>query len=298
MNIDILNWNTLKDIPSASGIVKYKSNFYVIGDDSPYLFEINNSFDLVSKTLIYSSDKLKGDTLLKVDKPDFEAMEMVSDTEILVFGSGSKSPERDICILIEIEEKVTYKEYDISLFYDYLRNLQVMESYELDIECLAFKEDLLYLFNRGRNIIFSFCYNDFLNYCKTGENFPIPVINLYSLPKIKGLQAGFSGGTTYGEKSYLLFTASVEDSPNAYEDGDILGSFIGMIEINNNKLSDEYVIQRIPNPDFPLKVESIVVNKFLSKTETELILVTDNDGNPSQILTLRMEVNKGFNTIK
>src|SRR5690625_3631427 len=193
MNIDILNWNTLKDIPCASGIVKYKSNFYVIGDDSPYLFEINNSFDLVSKTLIYSSDKLKGDTLLKVDKPDFEAMEMVSDTEILVFGSGSKSPERDICILIEIEEKVTYKEYDISLFYDYLRNLQVMESYELDIEGLAFKEDLLYLFNRGRNIIFSFCYNDFLNYCKTGENFPIPVINLYSLPKIKGLQAGFSG---------------------------------------------------------------------------------------------------------
>lgn len=298
MNIDILNWNTLKDIPSASGIVKYKSNFYVIGDDSPYLFEINNSFDLVSKTLIYSSDKLKGDTLLKVDKPDFEAMEMVSDTEILVFGSGSKSPERDICILIEIEEKITYKEYEISLFYDYLRNLQVMESYELDIEGLAFKEDLLYLFNRGRNIIFSFCFNDFLNYCKTGENFPIPVINLYSLPKINGLQAGFSGGTTYGEESYLLFTASVEDSPNAYEDGDILGSFIGMIEINNNKLSDEYIIQRIPNPGFPLKVESIVVNKFLSETETELILVTDNDGNPSQILTLRMEVNKGFNTIK
>lgn len=292
-NIEILSWQILKDVPSASGIVKFKNVFYAIGDDSPYLFHIDKNFDLISKSLIYSSDKLQGETIPKIDKPDFEAMEMLSETEILVFGSGSKSPERDICVLVEIGKEIIYMEYDISLFYEYIRKLEIMQGYELDIEGLAMYGDLLYLFNRGRNIIFSFPYKDFIAYCERGTHFPTPKVTLYSLPKINGLQAGFSGATTYGQKPYLIFTASVEDAPNAYDDGDILGSFICLIEINNGNLSDDFIIKEIPNPGFPLKVESVIVDKTVSETEVELILVTDNDGEPSEILRLRMT----FNTI-
>ncbi|MGO3183232.1 MAG: DUF6929 family protein [Aequorivita sp.] len=292
LDIEVLNWQILENVPSASGIVKFKEDFYVIGDDSPYLFHIDKNFELLSKTLIYSSEKLQGEIIPKIDKPDFEAMEMVSETEMLVFGSGSKSPERDVCVLVEIGKEVIYRKYDISLFYEYIRNMEVIHDYELDIEGLAYNKDMLYLFNRGRNIIFSFSYKDFMTYCKTGINFPIPKTNLYSLPKINGLEAGFSGATTLTEKPYFIFTAAVEDAPNAYEDGDILGSFIGVIEMNDGKISDKFLIKQIPNPGFPLKVESVIVDKIISETETDLVLVTDNDGAPSEILRLRMTLNK------
>lgn len=270
--------------------MKFKEEFYVIGDDSPYLLHIDHNFDLISKTQIYSSEKLQGAVIPKIDKPDFEAMEMISDTEILVFGSGSKSPERDVCVLVEIGKEVTYKAYDISLFYNHLRSLKIMHGYELDIEGLAFDVDLLYLFNRGRNIIFSFSSQDFMAYCNTGMSFPIPKTNLFTLPKINGLQAGFTGASSFMEKPYLIFTAAVEDAPNAYEDGEILGSFIGIIEMKNGAITDDFLIQQIPNPGFPLKVESVIVDKIRSETETDLILVTDTDGAPSEILRLRMTI--------
>lgn len=116
LNIEILNWQTLKDVPSASGIVKFNEDFFVIGDDSPYLFRIDKHFDLLSKFLIHPAEKLKGDRIPKFDKPDFEAMEMISESEMLVFGSGSKSPVRDVCVLIEIGEETRFKEYNKPCF--------------------------------------------------------------------------------------------------------------------------------------------------------------------------------------
>ncbi len=288
LKIELLNWKILEHEPSASGIVKFKENFYAIGDDSPYLFQMDHNFEPLSKSQIYTSEKLKGDTIPKINKPDFEAMEMISEKEILIFGSGSKSPERDVCVLVEINNKINHREYDISLFYEHIRNLKMMQGYELDIEGLAFDGVLLYLFNRGRNIIFSFSYQEFIAYCRTGNNFPIPKTNLYALPKIKDLEAGFSGATILANQPYLIFTAAVEDTPNAYEDGDILGSFIGVIKMKNGIIADDFLIQQIPNPGFPLKVESVIVDRVISDTQTDLVLVTDNDGAPSEVIRLRM----------
>lgn len=292
LNIALLSWQTLECVPSASGIVKFKERYYVIGDDSPYLFHIDKNFKLISKAQIYSIEKLQGNTIPKIDKPDFEAMEMVSETEILIFGSGSKSPERDVCILVEIGMQTFYTKYDISLFYQHLRNLEIMKGFELDIEALAFDGNLVYLFNRGRNLIFSFSYKKFIDFCKTGTNFPVPKSTLYALPKINGLEAGFSGATIFEDKSYLIFTAAVENAPNAYDDGEILGSFIGVIPLENGMISDHFLIKQIPNPGFPLKVEGITIDRIISNTQTDFILVTDNDGKSSEILTLRMTVNK------
>lgn len=64
--------------------MKVKEGFYVIGDDSPYVFHIDQNFDLLSTTPIYSSEKVQEDTIPKIDKPDFEAMEMISETQMLV----------------------------------------------------------------------------------------------------------------------------------------------------------------------------------------------------------------------
>lgn len=289
MHIEILNWQIFKEVPSASGIVKFMNNFYLIGDDSPYLYCVDGNFNLISKKLIYSSEKLLDGLIPKFNKPDFEAMEMISENEMLIFGSGSKSPERDVCVWVRIvEQEIEFKNYDISKFYDYLRNLEFMHGYELDIEGLAVNSDVLFLMNRGNNVVFSIVLSEFLEYCRVGLDFPIPKIYHYSLPKIKSLRAGFSGATVFRDN--LIFTASVEDSPNAYEDGEIFGSFLGIIKIRDNSLLPEAILTQIPNPGFPLKIESVIVDNIISEKEVALILVTDNDGAPSQILRMNVKI--------
>ncbi len=289
LEVEILHWQNLESIPSASGIVKVKDHFYVIGDDSPYLFCIDGNFNLVSKTLIYSSEKSKDGIIAKIDKPDFEAMEMVSETEMLVFGSGSKSPERDVCVWVKIgEESIDFKQYDISEFYAYLKNLDAMKGHELDIEGLAVYSDMLFLLNRARNFIFTFPLNDFMEYCKGNSTFPIPKTQYFELPKIEGLQSGFSGATFLGNN--LLFTSSVEDSTNSYEDGDILGSFLGVLNYENGEFASDPYVTKIPNPGFPLKVESVILDEIISDSEIHVVVVTDNDGEPSQILRLLIKI--------
>lgn len=277
-------------VPSASGVVKFYENFYVAGDDSPYLFCIDTNFNLTSKTLIYPSHKMQGETIPKAHKPDFEAMEMVSDKEVLIVGSGSLSPQRDICILVTLGKTISYKTYNITGFYDYLRQLDHLKNHELNIEGLAYDGHLLYFFNRGQNLIISVPYQAFLTYCKTGTPIPVPNVKSYTLPAIGGLEAGFSGATFCKENKLLIFTASVEDTPNAYDDGDILGSFLGLIKLKNNEISDTFIIKKIPNQTFPLKIEGITIDKSLSTTQTKLVLVTDNDGEPSEIIRLQLNL--------
>ncbi|QAA81072.1 hypothetical protein EI546_04720 [Aequorivita sp. H23M31] len=283
IEIEIISWQILQEVPSASGIVKWNDIFFLIGDDSPHLFKVDHNFKILGKTLIHSPKVQQGEVIPKFHKPDFEAMEMVSDSEILIFGSGSKSPERDVCVLFDLIQS-SYNEYYISNFYDYIRGMEIMQGYELDIEGLAISGDNLFLFNRGRNIIFSFPYSEFIGYCKNGRDFPIPKTSLFTLPSINGLQAGFSGASSFPHLPYLIFTAAVEDSPNAYDDGDILGSFIGVIELINDEIGNEILVKRIPNPGFPLKVESVIVDKIASETQIDLVLVTDNDGKPSEVI--------------
>lgn len=54
--------------------------------------------------------------------------------------------------------------------------------------------------------------------------------------------ACFSGATSFKEKPYFIFTAAVEDTPNAYDDLDILDSFIGVIKIMNGEIAEDFLI--------------------------------------------------------
>ncbi len=45
------------------------------------------------------------------DKPDIEALEKIGDNEIIGFGSGSKSPQRDIFFHITIQDSVSVDRY-------------------------------------------------------------------------------------------------------------------------------------------------------------------------------------------
>ena len=76
---------------------------------------------------------------------------------------------------------------------------------------------------------------------------------------INGIESGFSGATIINDQSVIIFTSSVENTDNAYDDGEILGSFICTIDILDNKISNTDKSVIIPDIETPLKVESITI---------------------------------------
>ena len=284
MEIEILSRELIPKVTSGSGLVTSKDGFYIIGDDSPFLFHIDRRNQIISKSQIYSTENLGDGRISKKLKPDFEGLERISETEMVAIGSGSKSPERDIFLRVFLSDTIQATTYNITPCYDNLRKLKIMENAALNIEAIAFLDGNLYLFNRGRNVVFRFVYEDLIAFFEDSIPFPEPVSILFHLPEIDGIESGFSGAAIIKDGPFIIFTSSVEDTENPYDDGEILGSFIGVIDVSDGKISTEYRSIIIPHTSDVLKVESITIENKLAAGKIKIALVTDDDkGNSMKI---------------
>ncbi len=284
MKITILDELKIEQIPSGSGIVRSGDLYYVIGDDSPFLFSLNSDFKTISKTPLLDTGSFSDGRIKKSKKPDFEALELIGKGELVVFGSGSRSPQRDLFLRILLDP-LSIEKYDSSGFYANLRNLPILADSELNIEATAFRSNQLFLFNRRKNLMIRFEYLELLAYLKGEVTFPKPEIRQFSLPKISGIEAGFSGATALTDEPKIIFTASVEQTDKAYDDGKILGSLIGIIDISENSLPGAFSYCEIPTTVAKLKVESVTVEEETAPGETKVVLITDDDKGNSIVLT-------------
>lgn len=266
-------------IPSGSGIIKSNDKYYVIGDDSPYLFILDKNLNTIDQKELIDLKDLNGTRVKKSKKPDFEAFEKINDQEFVIFGSGSKLPERGIFIRILLENDIiqNIKKYDITTFYQELKKHPNFKDSELNIEAAAYQKGILYLFNRIKNIVISINYQDLLAYFEKQKPFPEMVMTPFSLPKFNNIEGGFSGAICFEKENKILFTASYENTNNAYDDGEILGSILGIIVINDGKLNPKITTCTIPNLETNLKVESITIEEEISIQESKLVLITDDD---------------------
>jgi hypothetical protein len=164
-----------------------------------------------------------------------------------------------------------------------------MRDTELNIEATAYHNNQLFLFNRKKNLIFQFDYDQFLSYLQGDAVFPVPSTYSFELPKINHIEAGFSGATIIRSLSKIVFTASVEDTDNAYDDGEILGSFIGVIDLSDKEVSNSYDFCKVPQHRTKLKIESVSIDQENAVGNTTLILIADDDKGNSTFIkgTLR-----------
>src|SRR4051812_48751602 len=105
MKLTLLSRQILHNIPSASGIEIINNSIYVIGDNSPWLFILDDKYQLKGKWQIAPTENLTEGKIPKPLKPDFEAMTGItwnSEKGLLIFGSGSKSPERDVLVWVNV----------------------------------------------------------------------------------------------------------------------------------------------------------------------------------------------------
>lgn len=290
MNFEISEQRELVGIASASGIEVTGEDIYVVGDNTPWLFKLNRKMELVEKIQLFPQKSFSDSIIEKLQKPDLEALTSVDKVgeKLYAFGSGSKSPERDILVEINLILSASGEtsEYSLADFYQSLRKQANLTPAEFNIEAAVIFDDFIFLFNRGKNVIFKFSLPEFQNYLFEDRDIPEAEIFKIHLPEINGIISGFSGATIDREKEMILFTSTVEDTDNWIDDGEILGSFIGVIKLED--LVDQLTPQSFAivrdETYLRIKVESIAVFSESAKDKLDLILVTDSDGGKSEFV--------------
>ena len=311
MKISIVRKAQLEGISSASGMEVVDGMIYILSDDSSSLYKLKYDLTLLEKIVLYNSASENPEHISKPDKADLECMGQFSINgykHLLLLGSGSKSPQRDKAFLVKLPTNYNRKhlvwEMNIASLYALLRSHdEITSNGEINLEGLAFGNENVYLLNRGnpsgsKNVVLSFNKAEFVEYIQGHtEGVPFPSIHPINLPELSGVKTGFSGADFFDD--HFWFSCSAEDSANAYDDGEIKGSLLGLLKIDqvsNGRFTEEKIrLQEITSffldgNLFPGKVESVSVYEKEKEGVYTALAVTDNDGKPSELLLLDIKL--------
>jgi hypothetical protein len=272
----------LDSIPSASGIAILNDSLYIVGDDATGIYKTAVSTGYSRKINLLFADK----NIPRIPKPvkhDLEcvAIGAVEGVNYLVaFGSGSLSPYRDSLWLMNLNHESEQKKLSLATFYKTFIEKARIQPKDLNIEGATIAGDRLYLFNRGNNLIVEADWQQFIKYVSGTGEMPAFEIHAISLPMVNNIQAGFSGACTLDEHT-LVFAASLEDTKDWTKDGEILGSYIGLLDLTpqHPQLQQAILVQK-ENKPLAIKLESLdVVSKSPNRIAIEAI--ADNDDGTS-----------------
>jgi hypothetical protein len=286
------------DLPSASALSVSGDSIYVAGDDTPVLYQLDKTFRQVGRFLLLPH--FAGQQRIpKPQKPDLESMaEGFCDGQpcLALFGSGSLSPQRDSMYLFFPGAPDSTQVFDVNFLYQQIRESAAITADELNIEGAVIAGETLHLFNRGRNFVASLSWPQLLKslYQKTNIFDLKVVISPVSLPTHQGVPMGFSGATLAPGTNWVLFTATVEDTKNWYDDGEILGSYAGGLYLPESGAAEITWLAPVTDHNgvgVKDKIESITCLHTDVQGYLHALAVTDNDDGTSKLLKIIIKMN-------
>jgi hypothetical protein len=210
-------------IGSASGLIHKDDSLFIISDNSSFLYEYSIKEKELHKIKLFENSQ---ENIPKKDKLDFESITQKGN-KLYLFGSGS-TPNRNKRISYDLTAKAI-EEKDMAAIYEKLKQNASISDDDLNIEGALFHNEKWYLFQRGNG---AQSKNGIFVLDKEGNNihfFPIP------LPKIQNIEATFTDAILVEDKIYFL--SAVENTTSTYDDGEVLGSFIGALSIDTFELT-------------------------------------------------------------
>jgi len=248
-------------IGSAAGLLYNDNNLLIVGDNSRFLYEYNmDNTHLIRYPLIDNASE----NISKSEKPDFESLTLYQDT-VYIFGSGSTS-KRNTMVEFDLNQKKKIVTNNLVDLYAVMQRFGNINPDDFNLEGAIYDGENWYLFNRGngisnKNTLFS------LHAKKLNAEFSL-LSNDYKLPKIKGVRSSFTEAVLVQGKIYFLATA--ENTKSTYDDGEILGSLIGCINLETMKIE---FTKKISDSH---KFEGITLFKDSNK-KIEFLLCEDKD---------------------
>lgn len=305
MRATILQEIPLPNLPSASGIEIIGDVAYVIGDDSPFLYQLAAaSLTAGPKLALFETAHFSTGRIPKEIKLDLECLTALTtpagEVGLLVLGSGATvSREQGFWVPIPGTSAAAASVYPLSLstLYAALRSW-LPAGITLNLEAAAATATELLLFQRtvgssAGNLVFRLPLAATLDYLHHRiAQLPAIQYQQYALPTIDGKPAGFSGGTWFA--NHLFVTASVEDTQDAVLDGAVLGSFVGILDVaNKSETPLPLALARLQLPNgqpYRGKVESVAVRRRIAEHQYELVLVTDDDAGGSTAVLVEIQL--------
>lgn len=278
----------LADYPSASGIEYSNKQYYIIGDDANNLLILDSSLNSIDSLSLYSFAEKR---ISKKIKADLEAILFTRKNKLLLLGSGSLSPYRNIAWLIDplTKQKDTIR---LDTFY---QRLQLYGIKEINIEGACSIPGSIILSNRGSK---GFPKNHLVftsnSFWEKQELSPVTSIMIGANTDSTFFN-GVSGMAYAAKSDQLILTVSTEDTRNNIDDGAIGKSYLWLIKsifskknwkaINPNRVID----LEETDPRFKgQKIESVCITKE-TKNFLYLTLVADNDNGSSTLFKVVVE---------
>ena len=287
-------------LSSASGIENRNHSLYIIGDDIPWLLEIDFDFNVKTKFRLAGTDTLVNGRTPKDVKADFEALGFLNDTNLLVLSSGSLNHTRDTAYIFNIYSDNLINKKNIRPLYESIKkHVNMSIEHEINLEGLAISGNNVYMLHRGNvseNFIVRINKLDFNSYLYSSDTIPSFEVFWFDLPTSNDLISGFSGACMHPNDSEIIFCASMEKTNDEVNDGEIVGSYVGIIPLTtlskgkytatllreNDKIS-RYKLEGLCVKDSP---EGLNNSNYVS-----LLGVCDNDDGTSYFLDLQMITN-------
>lgn len=296
LRAEIVDVYTLPGIPSASGIEKKNDYYYVVGDDSPWMYEIDEDDYKLKRKFLIHDDAFEGmERIPSGDKPDYESIVDYEwgSKDLLVFGSGSGSKRKTMIRLDFTKRGYDVNAYTLEHLYNLIMDQGNITPDQLNIEGAVSWRDHLVLMNRETNhliLISKYAFERYMKYAPQKQARKRIDIDFYQfeLPKIDGIEAQFSGGMRLKDEHTLVFSASVEKRIDPLVDGEILGSFMGLIALNKLGKRELKAAPVTMNGEvFVGKLEGVFIEEVVDDT-IDLRAVTDNDQGASQLLKISL----------
>lgn len=259
----------ISGIGSASGLVFKNNSLYIISDNSSYLYKYNLPEKELHKIVLFENSQ---ENIPKRDKMDFESIALKGN-KLYLFGSGSTSNRN---------KRITYnlnntkiKEKDVTNLFLKLRYKASINHEDLNIEGALCDNNKWYFFQRGNG---SQSKNGVFIFNKEKKEISFTAIEL---PKLQNIESTFTDAVLVDTQIYFL--AAVENTTSTYDDGEILGSFIGSLSLETFEVN---FTELITNKN---KFEGLTLFKK-STNKIEFLLCEDNDTENAETIIYKLTI--------
>ncbi len=280
---------TVLDYPSGSALEYHDGSLFVIGDDVHYILCLDDQWNIIRHIQLFESDL---ERIPKPDKPDIECAAVIGDV-LYLLGSGSKSPQRDVAFIVQLSD-YSVKRISTAAFYGIFRDRNLVG--EMNIEGFTGCRNKLLLFNRANtsqpnSLIITdrkILKKQFPDRFKV---MPLEIGSLNTIP------LGISGAAYCEVNDYLFITASAENTSNTYDDGDIVGSVLAVVDnasaaLDNSVFYVKHLIIELDKVDAVFskqKIESVCITRQQDKAY-RCVLVADNDDGKSVLFEMDIQL--------
>jgi hypothetical protein len=286
----------LSDFPSGSSINYHSGKFYLTGDDSTHILIMDQDYQKIDSVHLFDHSEKR---IPKADKIDLEGsaiLEIEGANHLLILGSASRKNRKRIILIPFSDMDLDFKTHKHSIHKtkDFIKRVKSTGIEEINLEGICLLNGDLILGNRGNRSNQS---NHLIitdqNFWERQETAKLLVRKLVT-PAHDAENLGLSELCYIKELDILLITFTSEATANAYDDGAIGNSYVGILrEAAVNLQAKEVRLEHLINladvePLFKNeKIEGVCAERITGK-EIILHLVSDNDAGESRLFKIKM----------